>query len=162
MLNIMVASIAIGVAIALGYWVQDRAPPTAIKKIEAVQAVVTNGGVLRVRYEVERRRRCHVIVEQLVYDAENVRFAVPDEDYTTEPGPLGADIFTLAVPIPVAAREGRAAYRSVRSYYCNPVHYWFSWPIVITADAEFEIMEGRMQRPNQQQLPPPASPPGGG
>lgn len=138
--NGLIALILLFVSAVLGYWFQDREAPTDIKDLHAATQIVKPGGVLKIRYTLERRKSCHVVVEQLVYDGDGTRMEVLDEDFVSAPGRVGTDTFALAVPIPITATPGNARYRAIRSYFCNPVHTWFNWPVVVQSkDIMFRI-----------------------
>lgn len=138
--NIIITFITLSLAATLGYWTQDRRPPTRIMEVRALTEVVRPGGNVLIYYEVERERGCHVHVEQIIFDSQRRRIAAPDEDYTGAPGPARQDTFALSVSIPTNVSEGTARYRAIRSYYCNPIHRWFDWPIVVvTPDITFTI-----------------------
>jgi hypothetical protein len=129
-------------AFLLGYWAQDRSPPVTIKKVEVGDIAIPPGETLRVRYTVHRHRSCHVHLEQVIYDGDRTRIAVPDEDFTASPGDIGEDMFSLAIPIPHSARPGEGVYRGIRSYFCNPLQTWFDWPIVVlTPPTRFTILK---------------------
>lgn len=121
----------LSIAALLGYWTQDRDDPTRILVMHAVNDPVAPGDILKVAYEIQRDRGCHVHVEQLAFDRERLRMQAPDEDYTAAPGPDGSDKFTLQMPISTAAVEGPGTYYAVRAYYCNPLQTWLNWPIIV-------------------------------
>jgi hypothetical protein len=124
----------------LGWWVLDRDLPVVVKEVRAVTSVVPPGGTLKIQHLFHRKRLCHVHLEQVIFDSENVRFTVADEDYSTSPGRLGNDLFALQVAVPQTAAEGVAVYRGTRTYFCNPLHTWLDWPVVLIGpNVEFEI-----------------------
>jgi hypothetical protein len=154
--NFIIAVIAVGLSALLGYWASDREPPVELRSVEPVQTSVPPGGVLKLKYQLVRKRVCRVHLEQLIYDADNTRVAEADEDYYSAPGSIGAESFALQIRVPYEASEGQARYRSFRTYYCNPLHTWFDWPIVVgSADINFEIRKDAHGRPNGAGMGPP-------
>lgn len=140
LVNLIIAIIAIGLSGLVGYWASDREDPTTLRSVEPITDRVAPGGILKLKHNVVRKRSCRVHLEQILFDGENARFTTQDEDYNASPGRIGDEHFVIQVSVPNTATEGDARYRGIRSYYCNPLHYWFNWPIVVdTPDVKFEI-----------------------
>ncbi len=116
-------------AATLGYWANDREPPTRIISAESINHTVQPGGEVLVRYKVERVRSCRVHIDRVIYDALNVRRDLEDVDYAASPGPLGEQTYSVAITIPRNTNLGQARYKVITTYYCNPLHTYFS-PIV--------------------------------
>jgi hypothetical protein len=124
----------------VGYWVIDRQPPTDFIGMQVVEdESVTPGGRLKVEYKVNRRKNCAVTLEQVLFDAKKVRYILPEQKYTIEPGSNGPEEFVLAVPIPDKFAVGEGRFRAIRSYVCNPIQAWF-WPLVVQQpDVYFDV-----------------------
>lgn len=147
MLNAMAIIMMLIVGGTLGYWVQDRELPATIVNGHVLTPTVSKGDAVKILYTVNRTRVCRVRVEQSIYDAENVRYSPEDLIYVHDPSGLikefGDDRIGMAVVIPKYFLEGKARHRAIRAYYCNPVHWWFDWPIILLGPVlEFEIKHG--------------------
>lgn len=140
LINFIIASLALIISGTLGYWVQDREPPVDIKELKILVDPVKIGGVAKMAYWIQRRKTCHVVIEQLLYDKDNVRTELPDEDFIAEV--VGNDRFAIGFKVPDTVEPGPMRYRAVRSYYCNPVHFWFSWPVtVVSPEVNFTAIQ---------------------
>lgn len=129
--NSIIGAFVIVVSGILGYWAQDRDDPIVNYRAEIVTPKVEQGGVLKVRHTFDRKRECHVILEQLTYDAEGVRTAHANEDYAVAPGGVGPERFITALKLPITATVGEARYRAIRAYHCNPLQKLLDLPIVV-------------------------------
>ena len=137
--NIIIAGLALLISATLGYWVQDRDAPIDIKELRILNNPVPMGGVAKMAYVIERRKTCHVVIEQLLYDHENVRTELPDEDFVSEV--VGTDRFAIGFKVPDTVEPGEMRYRAIRSYYCNPIHFWFNWPVsVVSPEVKFNVL----------------------
>jgi hypothetical protein len=146
MLNWFMTALVVAITAIITYWAQDRRPPVQIIEEAVETPFVPVGGSLRVRFSINREKVCHVHLEQFIYDSRRGRFVLPDEDYQIAPGIVGRDEFVSVIQIPRAFLPGRARYRAIRAYYCNPIHTWLSWPIVVVApEVEFEVVETKPQ-----------------
>lgn len=122
----------------LGVWLGDKEPPTISAELKPVSISVPPGGDLRVRYTVFRTRSCPLKVERMLFDSTGTRYILPSTEFSAAPGPLGKDSYISIVPLPVNIAAGKAKYRAITTYRCNPIHS--IWPIVTTApDVEFEV-----------------------
>lgn len=123
----------------LGYWTAERDAPTTQLSERILTPVVAPGELLKVEYQVERRKNCHVHLEQILLDGERVRWPIEDEDYEAAPGPVGHDTFVIGIEVPRRFAQGTGRYRAIRTYTCNVIHRLF-WPIVvISPDVEFTV-----------------------
>jgi hypothetical protein len=159
-LNLIATIAVISISAVLGYWAQDRSLPITVLSEVAEPERVRTEDILRVRYQLRRHRMCSVILEQDVFDGKRTRHRLPTEEFLTAPGPVGLDEFAIPIEITKAMAGGKAHYRSVRSYYCNPLQRILTWPIiVIPPDAEFEIVEtvGSVKAPPPEELRPQSS-----
>lgn len=121
----------------IGYWAQDRGPPITVK-METVSVDIRQGYV-RVSYDIIRHRQCSLILEQILYDGEGDRIPIPSQIFPIAPGPVGPDSFGIKITIPDGFSKGRARYRAIRLYSCNPVQRILNWPIVLNVpDVYFE------------------------
>lgn len=126
----------------LGYWIQDRDPPVDILEAKILTPVIKPGDAVKVIYFLNRKRLCHVRVEQVIYDSDRVRYSPTTLDYVADPGSrkLGEDPIGYAVEVPTHFQEGPGFHRAVRAYYCNPIHELLSWPIILIGpDIPFEV-----------------------
>lgn len=140
---VILAVIAVGFSAALGYWYQDRVPPTKIISEEVWNRAVRPGEFLYLDVVVERTRNdCRVHVERIIFDGIGARIPLPDEDFGAQPGETGrAASFKEPVFIPNYAAPGEARYRAIRSYWCNPLQRIFDWPVIVrTEDHPFRIV----------------------
>lgn len=117
------------ISATLGYWANDREPPTRIISAEAVEHTVQPGGELHVRYKVERLRSCRMHIDRILYDASQIRRDLEDVDYAAAPGPVGEQMYIVSITIPRNTARGEARYKVITTYFCNPLHNYFS-PIV--------------------------------
>jgi hypothetical protein len=139
-INIAIAFIAMTISAVAGFWFQDREWPIRDLRVDAMTPVAKPGEAVKIRHHFIRQRTCHVQLEQFVFDGEGVRHIAPTEDYLAAPGGPGEEDFATLVRLPPEASEGTARYRAVRLYYCNPIHHWLSWPIVVVSgDVRFQI-----------------------
>jgi hypothetical protein len=132
-LNLIATIAVISISAVLGYWAQDRSLPITVLS---------------------------EVAEPDVFDGKRTRHRLPTEEFLTAPGPVGLDEFAIPIEITKAMAGGKAHYRSVRSYYCNPLQRILTWPIiVIPPDAEFEIVEtvGSVKAPPPEELRPQSS-----
>lgn len=135
----LIAVVLLSVA-TLTYWVQDRTSPVMIAEERVETPLVPRGGQLRVKYIIERKKACHVVLEQMLFDSRRGRFILDDQEYLSEP--LGRDEFSVVIETPSQMTEGPARYRASRSYFCNPMHRALNWPITVTQDdVGFEVVE---------------------
>jgi hypothetical protein len=140
-INFIIALFVIVCSAILGYWAQDWDDPITDYKAQMVTTQAEQGSMLKVRHSFIRRRKCHVHLEQFVFDGDGVRTIFPDEDYTVSPGQLGEDNFVTAVQLPLTTAIGPARYRAVRSYTCNPLQTLLQLPIiVISPDLKFDVV----------------------
>lgn len=124
----------------LGYWAQERDEPIQILREEIENLDVHPGEILRVRYEIIRKKNCSVRLEQVLFDAQRTRFILPENEYTAAPGGVGEDTFVIPVEVPEKMGAGRASYRAVRSYICNPLQRFLNWPVIVVAqDVSFNV-----------------------
>jgi hypothetical protein len=151
-LNLIISIFFVLVWFTIGYWAQDRSPPITVISEITETPVVNTGEVLQIRYQINRHRQCSLVLEHDIFDGKRIRHRLDTQEFLTSPGPVGPDEFAIAVDITSSMAGGRATYRSVRSYYCNPLQRWFTWPIVVTpSDIPFIIQE----LPSGKPLPPP-------
>lgn len=137
--NIAAAIFAVTVAGTPVYWVLDRQPPVEVFSTKVLTPTVMQGGDLLISYDFDRKRVCNTTVQRSLFDGANVEFDyVPDTRDAF--GPIQHDTTVSKVQIPTGASPGPARFRSVVSYRCNPLHWWFP-VIVVTADQSFEITE---------------------
>lgn len=142
MLNAFIILMGMALAGIVGYWSQDREVPAKLVDHRILTPVITDGGVVKVIYVLERSKACRVRVEQVVYDSENVRFPASDLDFAIDPGrqKLGRDTIGMAVQIPPWFARGPAIHRAVRAYYCNPLQKLLDWPVILIGpDVEFKV-----------------------
>lgn len=137
---------AIGIAFAgmVGYWYQANDPPTKILREEVINHAVNPGTTLFLEIVTDRSRNdCKIHVERMIFDGQNTRMALPDEDWEAQPGELGVSRpFREPVFIPHDAAPGNAVYRAIRSYWCNPIQRFFDRPLIVrTDDHAFRIVE---------------------
>lgn len=143
-INFIIGLLAAISSAMLGYWIQDRDPPTNLIAITIDNDPVMRGGVIKVRHNFIRNRACHVRLQQFVWDSQNQRLVIPAEEYIADPGAIGEENFLTFARLPVDMHPGPARYRAVRAYYCNPLHSWADWPIILAApDVEFNISDQR-------------------
>lgn len=112
----------------LGGWVgtlaADREMPTIVYSAEPSKSIVPAGGELRIEYVVRRTRMCAVDVDRFIIDSDKVRF--PLDDLQVRAGlALGEDRFIQPVKIPPEAVNGPATYKTISTYYCNPLQKLF-------------------------------------
>jgi hypothetical protein len=139
--------VIIGMAIfagILGWWTIDRAPPTNLQAQRVIEdEAQTPGGRLLIEYTTHRYKVCSVVLEQVLFDSRGIRYILPEQEYTVEPGTNGAETFVLPVPIPDKFSAGPARFRAFRTYACNPIQRWF-WPVVLRSpDIEFDVKDKR-------------------
>lgn len=127
------------IASTLGYWANDREPPTRLISAEVVTKSVPPGGELRIRYKIERLRSCRMHIDRVLFDHEKVRRDLEDVDYAAAPGSLGDQIYVMSLTIPRNAALGEARFRTITTYYCNPLHSYFSPIIAVDEMVVFEI-----------------------
>lgn len=142
LLNVMMVVGLICLSGILGYWLQDRDPPTKIKKAIALTDTVAPGGTFKVRYVFARRKLCHVRIEQIVYDSEGMRYSPRTTDLVVDPSSalMSDETIGYAIEIPTHFVEGQGLHRSIRAYYCNPLHELLHWPIILIGpDVIFNI-----------------------
>lgn len=128
---------AIGATLAV--WTNDREPPIRIVKAFAVTKEVPPGGELRVSYEVQRFKSCRTHVDRILYDSENVRRDLDDIDFAAPPVPVGESSYIVGVTIPRNFAQGKAKYRTIWTYTCNPLQSMFSPVVVSEPDIEFKV-----------------------
>ena len=122
----------------LSWWAVDRQVPMTVVHAEAINKNVVPGGTVLVRYNVVRHRSCAVRLEQVIFDADRVRYPLEIEEYFADPGPIGEEHFAVPISVPHNINPGVARYRAFRQYQCNPLHY--IWPIEqITWDVPFNV-----------------------
>lgn len=124
----------------LGTWVADRQPPTEIISFKLMTPVVPPGGELKIAYYVFRNRSCATTFQRTYRDGDNppARHALDDIVIASSPANPGWDEYTTVVPISVKAMRGKASYRPIILYRCNPIH--LLWPIVqIPGNVDFQI-----------------------
>lgn len=140
-LNFIVACFSVIICAIVGFWAQDRSPPTTVHEASIETPSVPPGGLLKVRYVVTRKKDCRLHAERMVLDGQRTRVPIPDDDFIAAPGPLNMrDDFSVTFHISTVAEQGDAVFRSVQSYYCNPLHHILSWPIVVYGqDLKFVI-----------------------
>lgn len=141
--SVLLLAMGIFVAFVLGYWWQDKTPPTEVKRIHVVNPAVKPGEFLSIQYTIYRDRNdCRVHIDRYIFDGADNRLELPDADFAVNPGPVGPDSFTERVFIPHHAVSGDARFRSDRVYWCNPVQEWLHRPVVVRQeDVEFRIVE---------------------
>lgn len=142
LLNVMLVMGLICLSAVVGYWIQDREYPATIKKVTVLTDPVEPGGVLKVRYTFGRSKLCHVRIEQVVYDTEGMRHTPRPTDLLVDPSAamMPDETVGYAIDIPPHFVEGQALHRSIRAYYCNPLHELLHWPIILIGpDVVFEI-----------------------
>lgn len=116
---------------------QDRSFPITVK--EETVSVQSTQSTIRISYEIFRCRQCSLILEQLLYDGQGDRLPIAPVRFPVAPGPPGPDRFGIKIEIPPGFVEGRARYRAIRLYYCNPVQRLLDWPIILNSpDVEFD------------------------
>lgn len=130
-LNWLLFLLSISIAFLTGAWMLDRKPPVEFISAVVATPAINPGGTVRIEYVVDRIRNCHVTIEHVLFDSGRGRYAVGDEDYIVDPGPLGADEYAVVITVPTNFPAGVARYRSARSYYCNPLQRFFDWPIIV-------------------------------
>lgn len=127
----------LSVPIAAMYW--DREPPVTRSEVSVEFDHVRAGGDLVVSYSINRLRDCPVTTERTIYDGDGEQYRL-DPSNRLSPGPLGPQQYKRVVQVPASAAPGKARYRVVNAYRCNPLHYWF--PIrQVVADVSFWIVE---------------------
>jgi hypothetical protein len=116
-------------AAALGMWINDREPPNTVLSVDVLTPTVRPGTELRILYHVQRwRTDCAVHVDRVLYDSRNASFPVPDVDFAASPSAkTGADSVMTIIYIAPNMAEGKARFRSVSTFRCNPMHN--IWPI---------------------------------
>jgi hypothetical protein len=141
LLNALMTAVIIAFSALLGWWVVDNNEPIEIISVSAMTPQIKAGETLKVRFNIERKRRCHVRVDHIVFDSDRLRVARSDEDFLAGSGPVGPDFFAVSFPLPLQLSSGDAVYRSVRAYYCNPLQHLLDMPIkVFTPDVKFVIL----------------------
>ncbi len=140
------AAAVIASAALLGMWISERTPPTVQISADVDPGPHRPGARVLVREEVARHKICTVRIEKLIFDAELVRYTLPEEFYVAAPGPVGVEKFAEAIRIPSEVALGPAFIRIIKVYYCNPLHHL--WPVTApTIQLHFEI--------RGEPLPPP-------
>jgi hypothetical protein len=141
LVNTIIAIMAVVTSAFLGIWVSDRNPPVENLRIEPIQPV-RRGDIMRVKNTFLRKRLCHLKLQQVVIDSQDLRMSAPIEEYLTAPGNIGEDAFVVIFRVPPEAHVGPARYRAIRAYYCNPLHTLFDWPImVVSKDYPVQIVD---------------------
>ena len=139
-----------GFGAMLGLWTTDREPPTRAARINVLTSEVRPGAELRIMYTVQRWRSCKTHVDRLLVDADGVRRDLADVDFAGAPGPLGETTYIISITIPRSFAQGRAHYKAISTYTCNPIQRMFSPIVVAGDDIEFEV--------NGDPLPPDDTP----
>lgn len=134
------SGLAFALTTLLAVWALDREPPTIQLRETILNPVTAPGEILKVEYEVYRKRVCSVTLEQVLFDAARVRYVLPTESLAVSPGGIGQEIFAIPIPIPATFSQGTGRYRAIRAYLCNPLQHWLNWPVVvISPDVAFEV-----------------------
>jgi len=132
-------TLAGGISAVLGFWVIDRNPPSTVIRATVATSDVKPGGDLQVAYEIVRYRSCRTTINRFLIDSTQARFTLDDLRLAGAPGPLGRDWYITTLPIPLNFAPGKARYRVVSSYVCNPIH--LISPIITEArDIEFVVV----------------------
>lgn len=117
----------------------DREPPIEYEAAHVVTPTVEQGGTIEVEYKVFRRRICPVAVKRWLYDAADVRHAVPQ--YTVGLELLaGRETYRRSITIPPAAAIGPARYEVVLDYTCNPLQKLLGPTQVVSPPLRFLIV----------------------
>ena len=111
----------------LGFSVSDRDVPVLIHSMSAAPAAASPGETVRMQYEATRVRSCATHVERLLFAADGQRFVLPDLEFASGTLPIGLDRFAVPTAVPLGTPFGRATYRTINCYACNPSHR--IWPI---------------------------------
>jgi hypothetical protein len=111
----------------VGWMASERDVPVKYQSTATINSPKP-GELLRIRHVVSRDKSCQTTVYRLIFDRDGDRFIVPDLEFAGGVLPLGADTFTVPVPISPEADPGPATYRVLRKYRCNWLH-WI-WPIM--------------------------------
>lgn len=128
--NAVLALVAVAMAALLGYWVSDRTAPVENLRVEIIHPVHV-GRQMRLKNTFSRKRVCHLRLQQSLVDSTGLRMTAPVEEFVVAPGVVGEDQFMLVFRVPEEAAPGPATYRAVRAYYCNPLHNFLDWPIIV-------------------------------
>lgn len=135
----MVFLLALGGSFNLAMMLIDRETPVQFITREAVEDEVPQGGILTVRFTIERNRICKSEINRWLIDSQLVKHAITS--YTTALVPtLGRISDQREITIPVGAATGSAVYYVENYYYCNILQRIFEWPIIVRSpDVNFKI-----------------------
>lgn len=127
------------VASVLGTWTGDRTPPTRLISTEVLTPTVEPGGIIQVRYVVQRDRTCDTRADRMLFDSEGRRKPLDD---INSAGPLGPTTYIATAEVPTWFALGKARYVTSSVFTCNPLHVLF--PIVATPrEIEVEVVAPR-------------------
>lgn len=139
--NMTILTFAVIISGILGYWAQDRRSPVEIKSVKVENHIVAPGEFLKIKLTVDRNKDCALHREKIYLDGHRTLFSAPDDDFISSVGPLGRDVYGIAIPISTAASEGEGILRIYSSYYCNPLQKLMKWPIpVYLPEQTFKIL----------------------
>lgn len=135
-----------GVSAVLGSWAADREPPARVLARHIESPIVAPGDSVYIYYAVDRRRSCNSHIDRFLFDANKVRFTLPDEDYEASPGPFGPQEYRISIRVPITAAMGPARIVTAGSHVCNLMHYL--WPVTtMSPPIEFTIGETQPHSP---------------
>lgn len=106
----------------LGYMAADREPPLQLDSMHAIMPTEPSK-IVRFSYTGYRKRLCDVYVARFLLDPAGVRFTLPSFSYPAYTNTTGPETYTTQLSLPSGVTEGRATYRTVNCYVCNPLHH---------------------------------------
>ena len=131
------AALALSIGALVGLPATDNSPHSTFLEREVLTPEVAAGGVLQVRYLIDRRKSCESTNNSAVLDAANI---IHNYAPNTQRGPVVVEERTAVRTVPQGAAIGPAKYRMYGSYVCNWWQRMFGPILVFYPDLPFTIV----------------------
>ena len=133
--------VSVAIVTPLLWLLLDRDPPFTYEKVEIEPNTIPQSGDAYVTFYIKRgRRACDagLVYRELLDSAGKLH--VFDPVVRARPPELGEGQFTRIFKVPNAMEPGRAFYRGISCYPCNPLQSWLRWPVCLpTPEVSFNV-----------------------
>jgi hypothetical protein len=120
----------------LTFMALDRADPVAIHSTR-LSGEFKSGGLVKVTWEATAIRQCEGEVRRRLIDQSGVVFEFENTPTVIRSeSEFGRRTYVREFTLPKSIAAGRATYHTVVRYYCNPLHSWLNFPIVVSRQSE--------------------------
>lgn len=138
--HIIAATVAFAIVAPLTFMILDRTDPVTVHSV-AFSGDLRPGGTMVVTWDATAVRACEGNVRRRVIDHHGTVFEYDEQATVIRlDDELGRKKYRREFILPKSIAPGQATHSTVVRYYCNPLHYWFSWPIVANRQRETFIV----------------------